>query len=150
MIINHSSKLISSSPFRFRSRQKVAYCRFRTVLLYSSESLSSFGFTNPQVRVKPRSPSNCGRAPLCPYSSIATSSRPLSASGNARIGSKISKYSIIPGLAILLPHFLQAVISIPGGTALATLLIKCPSWLVASDKCSRWISLHCDRSRLRR
>ena len=48
------------------------------------------------------------------------------------------------------PHFSQAVISMCLGTALVTLFRKCPSWLVASERCSKWISLHWLRSRLRR
>ena len=90
-VFNHSSKVISGSPLRLRSRQVVAYCRRKTDKLYSDSSLSIFGFTNPQARVRPSSPSNCGTIPLCPYSSIATSSRPLSASGNNLIGPRMSK-----------------------------------------------------------
>ena len=52
--------------------------------------------------------------------------------------------------AVTLLYFSQAVISMPLGTALATLLIKCISWLTASERCSRWISLHWLRSRPRR
>ena len=89
MVIIHSSKLISGSPFFLRSRQNVAYCRFNTVRLYSSESLSIFGLTNSQA--SDNIPSNSGTVPFFPYSSIAQNNRPLSVSGNTLRGPIMSK-----------------------------------------------------------